>query len=326
MSTAQTTAVAVSEPQPQRAPVTVGRAGVQLTTLDDMWRFSTAVSKSGLAPKGIESPEAILIAVQMGMEVGLTPMAALQNIAVINGRPTIWGDAQLAVCRGSGELEEFSEWYEENGQKLPRNPTEFKDTTSAVCRVKRRGSEARETSFSVGDAKRANLWGKSGPWSQYPARMLRFRARSFGLRDEFGDALKGIRTTEEVIDDPIAFAAPANVTNVESKPIFHKPTPKSDAVAATVPETVKEAEPAQEGAEVESLISLLRSHIGRSKPAILEAELCITLAEMEGFTVDQNTPSDLAALATRVPASKVRSWVKGWGSVEKLHQQRVIKA
>ena len=180
----------------------VGQRGIIINDMDSLWRFSTAVAKSGLAPKGIQTGEAIFVAIQMGLEVGMTPMAALQNIAVINGRPSIWGDAQLALVRGTGELEVFEEWFETNGEKLPRNPVTFQDSTTAVCRVKRRGYPATEVGFSVADAKTAGLWGKEGPWRQYPFRMLRSRARSFALRDTFGDALKGIMSGEEAQDAP----------------------------------------------------------------------------------------------------------------------------
>lgn len=200
--------------------------------MDDLFRFAKAVSVSGLAPKGIESAEAIFVALEMGLEVGLPMMAALQNIAVINGRPTIWGDAQLAVVRGTGELTLFEEWYEEGGKRLARNPAAFTDATTAVCRVQRHGYEAAETAFSVADAKRANLWGKAGPWSQYPARMLRFRARSFGLRDQFGDALRGLRTAEEVMDDPIEIAR--NVT--PKTPLFTPPQVEAAPAAQPDPE------------------------------------------------------------------------------------------
>ncbi len=186
-----------------RKPVIVtGRAGLQLQTLDDVWRFAQCLAKSGLAPKGLQSPEAITIAVQMGMELGLPPMAAMQNIAPINGRPTVWGDAQLGIVRGTGELEVFEEWFEQGGKRLPRNPTTYTDDTVAVCRVKRAGHEETQTGFSVADAKRANLWGKAGPWTEYPFRMLRQRARGYSLRDAFGDALRGIRPTEEAMDEP----------------------------------------------------------------------------------------------------------------------------
>lgn len=180
----------------------MGTRGLVFADLDGLWRFSKYVAASGLAPKGITTPEAIFVAIQMGLEVGLTPMAALQNIAVINGRPSIWGDAQLAVVRSTGDLTEFSEWYEVDGKRLPRNPTAYPDNLVAVCRVQRRGYAASEQSFSVADAKSADLWGKVGPWKQYPSRMLRMRARSFALRDQFGDALRGLRSTEEAMDGP----------------------------------------------------------------------------------------------------------------------------
>jgi hypothetical protein len=204
--------------------------------MDDLYRFATAVAKSGLAPKGIETPEAIFVALEMGLEVGLPMMAALQNIAVINGRPAIWGDAQLAVVRSTGELALFEEWYEEAGKRLPRNPAAFTDATAAVCRVQRSGYEPAETAFSVADAKRANLWGKAGPWTQYPARMLKHRARSFALRDQFGDALRGLRTVEEVQDDPVATAR--NVT-----PPMFAPAPEPEPAPAPEPVPVAEIAP-----------------------------------------------------------------------------------
>lgn len=184
------------------APGTVSKTGIILANMDEIWRFAETVIASGMAPKGINNAAAATITIQMGMELGLPPMASLQNIAAINGRPSIWGDAMLGVVRSTGELEEFTEWFENNGTRLDRTPSEFPDTITAVCRVKRRGYEAVESSFSVADAKRAKLWGKQGPWTEYTARMLKFRARSFGLRDEFGDALRGLYSAEEQCDMP----------------------------------------------------------------------------------------------------------------------------
>ena len=224
--------------------VPIGNRGIAPSSMDDLFRFAKAVAVSGLAPKGIETPEAIFVALEMGLEVGLPMMAALQNIAVINGRPAIWGDAQLAVVRSTGELALFEEWYEEGGKRLARNPAAFTDSTSAVCRVQRHGYEPAETAFSVADAKRANLWGKAGPWTQYPARMLRHRARSFALRDQFGDALRGLRTVEEVQDDPVAIAR--NVT-----PPMFAPAPEPEP--APTPEPAPVAEATQETAQPSDL-------------------------------------------------------------------------
>lgn len=176
----------------QKNQISVSNKGLQLSTLDDMWRFAQCVVKSGFAPKGMEKPESVLIAVEMGYEVGLSPMAALQNTAVVNGRPTIYGDAALALVRGSGLLD----FYEEK-----QVGTKGKDDFGYCVTAKRKGdSSSYSEAFTVADAKVAGLWGKPGPWTQYPARMLKFRARGFLLRDAFGDVLKGMRTYEEVRD------------------------------------------------------------------------------------------------------------------------------
>jgi hypothetical protein len=200
------------------APGTVSKTGIVLSNMDEIWRFAETVINSGMAPKGINNPSAATITIQMGMELGLPPMASLQNIAAINGRPSIWGDAMLGVVRSTGELEEFTEWYELDGTRLARTPLEFPDALMAVCRVKRRGYEPVEASFSVADAKRAKLWGKQGPWSEYTARMLKFRARSFALRDEFGDALRGLYSAEEQRDlppEPMRDVTPRDTANVK---------------------------------------------------------------------------------------------------------------
>lgn len=254
--------------------------GVSIDSMESLFRFADAVFQSGLAPTSLKNAQAIMIAIEMGLEVGLPPMAALQNIAVVNGRPTIWGDAQLGIVRSTGELEEFSEWYEINGTKTNRNPTQFTDDVTSVCRVKRFGFDAQECAFSVADAKRANLWGKAGPWTQYPARMLRYRSRSFALRDNFGDALRGLLTKEEVDDMDVA-----NVTSVEtvepkptgprfkkSEPIIaqpvvlpvDQPTPSAPVDAPTAPApVVTQPEPSEEPKQL-PLQDQLSAHVTAS--------------------------------------------------------------
>ena len=183
----------VATPAQLKTPINFGAQGVKLASLEDALRFANAIVASGFAPRGMEKPEAVLVAIQLGAELGLTPMAALQNTAVINGRPAIYGDAALALVRASGLLESFAE--EEVGE-VGKDSFGIK-----VTAARRDGSKGCET-FTIGDAKAAKLWGKSGPWTDYPRRMLKFRARGFVLRDVFGDVLKGLRTAEEVRDYP----------------------------------------------------------------------------------------------------------------------------
>lgn len=163
--------------------------------MSEAMHLAEVLASSDLVPRDYQrKPGNILVAMQWGAEVGLKPLQALQNIAVINGRPALWGDAVVALVRGSGLLEYMQETAEGD---------------TAVCVIKRKGQPEEVRTFSAADAKAAGLSGKSGPWTQYPARMRQMRARAFALRDAFADVLKGLAVAEEVQDIPTEQPAPA---------------------------------------------------------------------------------------------------------------------
>ena len=181
--------------------------GLSLTTMADAMAFAKLVAPTEFAPKGMAKWESCLLAIQHGAEIGLSPMQSLQSIAVVNGRPTIYGDAALAVCLASVVCEWVTESVDGDGDRM-----------LATCTAQRRGYPAPITStFSVADAKAAGLWGKQGPWSQYPKRMLAMRARGFALRNAFADVLRGLVTAEEAQD--------YQVTGIEVVPSRPAPTP-----------------------------------------------------------------------------------------------------
>lgn len=161
------------------------------SNLQDAIKISEIIAKSGICPNRYKGkPEDVLVAMQMGAELGLKPMQALQNIAIINGTPSVYGDAALAICRQSKYFESHEEFYSAADN-------------SYTCIAKRRGEEKPFVqTFSEKMARTARLWGKQGPWTDYPPRMLQMRARGFCLRDAFPDVLKGFITTEEAQDYP----------------------------------------------------------------------------------------------------------------------------
>ena len=176
------------------------------TNMTEAMEFSKFLASSTHIPKDFQgNPNNILVAIQWGYEIGLAPMQALQNIAVINGRPSLWGDSMIAVCKAHPDWRGISETYVEEEDK-------------AVCLVKRNvHGEIEETrsEFSYKDAQRANLTNKPGPWKNYPKRMLQLRARGFALRDAFPDAIKGLITAEEAQDYPEK-KEPRNVTDSDN--------------------------------------------------------------------------------------------------------------
>ena len=194
-------------------------------TLDEVWRIAQLITRSGMAPYGIDSPEKASVIIMHGAEVGLSPMVALQSIAVINGKPALYGDGLLAVVRRSGLLDRITEATHEGGT----------DGEFARCTVTRGGQRVTRD-FSKKQAIVAGLWGKRGrsgeptPWVTYPSRMLQMRARAFALRDVFPDVLKGLASREEMED--VASTGQGNNYSAPPAPPQAEPvqTPLQEAV------------------------------------------------------------------------------------------------
>ena len=93
-------------------------------------------------------------------------------------------------------------WTDPNEHALGPDFIGEGDSRMAVCAVTRPDGTVCERRFSVADAKNAGLWGKQGPWKQYPDRMLAMRARGFAARDGAADVLGGLYLSEELQDTP----------------------------------------------------------------------------------------------------------------------------
>ena len=163
-------------------------------SFQELLLFSDRLARTNFVPKNYRGkPNDIFCAIQMGAELGLSPMLSLQNIAVINDRPSIYGDAMLAICKASPLCESIEEYLDGDQSQI--------ETLTAICKVRRRGFKNGITgSFSWEDAKTAGLATKAGAWTSYPKRMLQMRARGFALRDAFPDLLNGLITREEAND------------------------------------------------------------------------------------------------------------------------------
>lgn len=199
-------------------------------TMTEVFQLAEAVHRSGLAPDGLSNTQAVAIAIMHGLELGVPPMTALQRIAVINGRPTIWGDLAIALVRASGLAESIREEIVGTG-----------DDRVAICTVKRKGEpQPIVGTFSVDDAKRARLWDtrekvqrrsrngsgtyealNDAPWHRFPERMMKFRARAFALRDGFADVLGGLYLREEMEGE-----------QVEARDVTPAPAPPAPPPAA----------------------------------------------------------------------------------------------
>lgn len=156
----------------------------------DQWQRLESLAlrfyKSGCAPKCLANVEAVLIVMLKGNEMGLPPMYAAENIAVVNGKATIGGQAMLRLI------------YERaRGVKVEFHTEPAKQNTECEISIQRPGHEPVRLIFTMEDAKRAGLASKQ-PWQQYPRMMLRWRAVAECARIAVPDVIAGLYLHEEL--------------------------------------------------------------------------------------------------------------------------------
>lgn len=199
--TTHSTTTVVPKEKPKLALNT--RGYIMPTTVEEAARMAQAVMLGGFAPDSYgRDPNKIMLGIMAAMEAGLQPLYGLRQIAIINGRPTIWGDAAMALVQSKNLIDEYTE------AQVGTTPTDndlskWPDDYGWKVVIKRKGQKGSyEGIFTVGMAKRARLWlnAKKVPWMEHPDRMLKIRARAFPLRDGFADALAGLAIREEVED------------------------------------------------------------------------------------------------------------------------------
>ena len=190
------------------------KTGIEIQNLGQAAILAELFVNGGYAPKGA-SVEYATVAIMQGAMLGLNPIQSVQGIAVVNGHPTLYGDALAAVVKSSPLFAgETVEWLNGKGADGEAG------CKFTVFRLLPDGTKQPTVEwFTTTDAKRAGLLDKIGPWRTNPRQMLFNRARAFAYRHAFPDVLQGVRSYEEeqdVIDvEPLKDAPPRSVPKAE---------------------------------------------------------------------------------------------------------------
>lgn len=200
---------------PQTMPLAdmqVGHAGLMIQNAQQMWDMAGVIARSQFKPKGLNTQEDIFLGIQYGFDVGLTsPLQIVQNIAVVNGRPSFYGDMLLGICKAS---DVFEDHYEEVKQEKDH---EGKDDLVCYCYAHRKGeSKPHVGRFSFREAQRAGLTGKD-TYKGYPKDMLMWKARARAFRAAFPDVLKGVSFKEDLDEPRTRTTVDADVTDAPKK-------------------------------------------------------------------------------------------------------------
>jgi len=176
------------------------------TSLEAAKKWAQERIDSGLLPANISEPEQVLTIIQHGNELGLSPMIALNNVNVIQGRPTLSSTIIGALLKRRGIEwvwdEDFEVVKDKDGNpgKTPSGGVNRRTTIHFYWKSK--------VTNMVMEAKHSVTWSQfeiSGyttkqNWERYPKEMMRARCLSSAVRALFPEVLSGFYTDIEIAD------------------------------------------------------------------------------------------------------------------------------
>ena len=182
---------------------------------EEAMTIANMLAGSKLVPQQYQGhPEDVLIACSWGESLGLKPLSALNAIAVVNGRPQLFGDALKALIMKHGTIEE--NWDNEQGiWTMTAHRKGFPDVTWSY------GYNDAIAAGHVSYNPQSNTFGlgarKSEAWVKYTKRLCQLKCRNFVIRDAFPDVIQGI-DIEGSDDDamPISEVQTEPVTEVQA--------------------------------------------------------------------------------------------------------------
>jgi len=140
--------------------------------------------KSGMLPAGLKTWQAVAVTIQHGMDLGIPMSTAIQQIYVINGKPTCSAALMASLI------------YRDHGDGALRL-IESTDQTCTYAYKRRSWSDYAQYTYTMEDAKRAKLDGKD-TWKQFPKSMLRARCMADIAHANFQDTIGGLYLRDEI--------------------------------------------------------------------------------------------------------------------------------
>ena len=189
-------------------------------------RMAKSLAQSNLVPQQYQGQGGLpncLVALEMANRMNISPLVVMQNMNVIQGRPSWSAQFVIATITGCGRFENFD--YEMNGEK------EDLKVRCTATRIKD-SKEIRGSWVSIGMARSEN-WIKNPKWKSMPEHMLKYRAATFFGRQYVADLLLGIQTEDEIVD-----IQPVNVTvpNTPHEAAIAQPKEEKAKVVIASPE------------------------------------------------------------------------------------------
>lgn len=186
------------------------------------------LDKFGNVKERIENPHAVancVIAMNMAQRMKADELMVMQNLLIIEGRPSWSSQWIIAAINGCGrfsplrfeiktlgdkEIERSETYWENNERKTRTQKVKAKDMACIAWAIEKETGERIESpTVSIEMAVKEGWYTKNGSkWQTMPEVMLRYRTASFFGKLYAPELLMGLQTVEEMQDARVIDASP----------------------------------------------------------------------------------------------------------------------
>lgn len=205
--------------------------------LEGLWRVSEALSRSDIIPKAYQGKAAnCLIALEMARDLGISSLAVMQNLDVIQGKPSWSSQFIISRINASGRYSplkwkiertkenlkgtEYVEYTWQNKQRVAQKKKYEYDLLNVKFIAYATSLDTGEIEESIEiDYKMAIQEGwlqkEGSKWQTMPELMGRYRSAAFFGRLNCPDILNGLQSSEEIRDVEYTVMTPEDISNEE---------------------------------------------------------------------------------------------------------------
>lgn len=171
-----------------------------------LMEMSTFLASSNIIPASFQRrPENVLVAVDLASRMGLSPIMVMQNLYIVQGKPSWSGQAIAGLIRSSGQF---------SNVEVNFVGEEGKDSWGCFISAERNGKRLKGATVTISMAKKEGWYQKNGSkWQTIPELMLTYRAYAFFGRQFAPELSMGLHTLEEMEDVYGAVAEKPKVVN-----------------------------------------------------------------------------------------------------------------
>lgn len=214
-------------------------------TFDEAARMAKALAQSTIVPKDYQGkPENCLIALEMAQRIGASVMMVMQNLYVIQGRPSWSSQFIISALNSCGrfsplrfelkklqkETVEYEETtWENNQKKKTKKKVDIENMECFAWAYDSSGEKLIGPSASIRMAAQEGWYTKEGSkWQTMPELMIRYRSAAFFGRLYAPEVLNGMYTEDETYDIVASKSTKPDTIDIEIVPeLPKKEEPKS---------------------------------------------------------------------------------------------------